>query len=40
MTGVRRWKVKVPWKRQVDLVRLRNPWGDEVTKLTKEKRKE
>ncbi|KAK8393984.1 hypothetical protein O3P69_006289 [Scylla paramamosain] len=32
VTGVRRWKVKVPsrWKSYVELVRLRNPWGDEM----------
>lgn len=32
VTGVRRWKVRVPsrWKNYVDLVRLRNPWGDEM----------
>lgn len=30
VTGVRQCKVKVPWKSHVDLVRLRNPWGDEM----------
>lgn len=30
VTGVRRCKVNVPWKDYVDLVRLRNPWGDET----------
>ncbi|KAK7066613.1 Calpain-1 catalytic subunit [Halocaridina rubra] len=30
VTGARQCKVNVPWKSHVDLVRLRNPWGDEV----------
>ncbi|KAK4291767.1 hypothetical protein Pmani_035422 [Petrolisthes manimaculis] len=30
VTGVRRCRVNVPWKTHVQLVRLRNPWGDET----------